>query len=149
MSTSRNLRTAVAAVAVGAAAGATTYVLVPAASAGVDTAATTSISTVADEKAGPGCGPLGLGTGEMPGWLEDRLDDLPAELRADLEAAWKIEDRSDRRDALEKIWNAAKAGDYGTEVQELAEDGPFGRGWGPGRGWGGGRGWHGHGPWGR
>jgi hypothetical protein len=146
----RRIPLAVATVAVGAAAGATTYLLIPPASAGVEaTKASTSLSAAAGDKdkGGPGCGPFaGWGSGEMPAWVEDRLDDLPADLRADLEAAWKIEDRSERRDALREIWQAARDGEYGAEVADLVEDGPFGHGWGPGRGWGPG----GHrGPWGR
>ncbi|SEC04116.1 hypothetical protein SAMN04489844_1560 [Nocardioides exalbidus] len=148
MTTTRTLTSrftrAVTTVAVGAAAGATTYVLVPSAGAGVEaTSASTSVSATAagagtdedTDQGGPGCGPFGAR-------VEDRLDDLPADLRADLEVAWAITDRAERGDALREIWRAAKDGDYGAEVQAHVEDGPFvGRGgWGPG----------GHrGPWGR
>jgi hypothetical protein len=119
--------------------------------------APTSLSAATDEgdkgdkggKDGTGCAPFGSwASGEMPSWVEDRLEDLPAELRADLEAAWKIEDLSDRRDAIREIWRVARDGDYGATVAAVAEDGPFGQGRGPGRGWGPGRGGHG-GPWGR
>lgn len=151
-----SLKKTVATLAVGAAAGAGTYLVMPAASAGVETVAPATSTFTTAERPGPGkdgegCGPWGgWGSGEMPAWVEDRLDHLPAELAADLEEAWAIEDLSDRRDALRAIWRAARDGDYGAKAQEIAEDGPWGSGWGPGRGWGPDKGWGGgRGPWSR
>ena len=145
---------AVATIALGAAAGATAYLVMPTASAVVGDDATRASASptaaTADEK-GPSCGPFGgWAAGDRPAWVEDRLDDLPDELRSDLEEAWQVTDPVERRDALRAIWRAAKDGEYGDEVQELVEDGPAGRGWGPGNGWGPGAGWHGgRGPWSR
>ncbi len=51
---------------------------------------------------------------------DDYLDRLPAELRADLQELRELSP-AERREAMQEIWEAAKAGDYGAEAQELAE----------------------------
>lgn len=99
------------------------------------------------------CGPAdvfpgGFGDGDLPAWVEDRIDEalaeLPAELRKDIEEARDLQGDDERLAALEDIRDRALAGDYGAEVQEQAEglQDAFGawsewRGERPGGPWGG------------
>ena len=79
-------------------------------------------------------------------WGPGRLGDLPRELREDLRAAWELDTRAEVRAELERIFDAALAGEYGERAQELAEQRDGAGPWG-GPGWGGGHGpWGGHGP---
>ena len=148
--------TAIGAATLGAAGTATAMLVAtggPASASQATTDQTSSIRAVADAD-GTGrdgdCGPRGgwgggggWGSGEAPGWVQDHLADLPAELRADLRAAFELTDRAERRDALKAVRDKALAGDYGAEAQERAEElgsrgpwgghGPFGGG--PFGGW--------------
>lgn len=114
--------------------------------AGSTVATTVAAGSADDENDGCGAGRFpgrwGLrGSDGRPAWLDERLAELPAALRSDVEDAWEIDGWGERRDALGEIWDRALAGDYGDAARDLAEQHegrpgpPWHQGGGPRDGW--------------